>query len=376
MENRTFLILGGYGAAGLPIARLLLQETHIRVILAGRNREKAEKTAGRLNLEFPGARVQWRYADAADHNSLTAALDGVDMLVVCSTTTQYVEQVARAALSADIDYMDIHYPQQTISILKSLEPSILNAGRCFITQAGFHPGLLAPFIRYAATYFSQYRRAIIGMLMNVRCVGSMDSIAELVDDMGNYKAWVFKNSQWRVAGYRERRKIDFGPDFGVRTCVPLWFEEMRAMPEQYGLEETGAYVAGFNCFIDYLLCPLAMILYKFKKGLGKRFLSRLMIWGSDSFSRPPFGVRLKLEAEGDKNGESRTLELSAQHDDGYAFTAIPTVACLLQYLDGALRKPGLWMMGHAVEPSRLLKDMERMGVKIEVKDDNGRLPIE
>ena len=33
-------------------------------------------------------------------------------------------------------------------------------------------------------------------------------------------------------------------------------------------------------------------------------------------------------------------------------------------------------MGHAVEPSRLLKDMERMGVKIEIKVANGRHPNE
>lgn len=375
MRNNTLLILGGYGEAGFAITRLLLQETDVQLILGGRNQEKAERTANQLNTEFSGARVQWRYANAADSNSLAAAIDGVDMLVVCSTTTQYVEQVARAALSAGIDYLDIYYPQQVISALKPLEPSILAAGRCFITQAGFHPGLLAPFVRYAASYFSQYRKAIIGMLMNVRHVGSLDSAAELVEGIGNYKAYVFKNSQWLLSSYQDRRKIDFGRDFGVRICMPLWFEEMRAMPEQYGLEETGTYVAGFNWFVDYLVSPLAMILYKFKKGLGTRLLSRLMLWGNHTFSRPPFGVRFKLEAEGEKNGKPSSLEILAQHDDVYLFTAIPTVACLLQYLDGSIRKPGLWLMGHVVEPNRLLKDMERMGVKMEVKDDNARLSI-
>jgi saccharopine dehydrogenase (NAD+, L-lysine-forming) len=43
------------------------------------------------------------------------------------------------------------------------------------------------------------------------------------------------------------------------------------------------------------------------------------------------------------------------------------VAALLQYLDGSARKPGLWMIGHLVEPVRLLKDMENMGVQVRTR---------
>lgn len=168
--------------------------------------------------------------------------------------------------------------------------------------------------------------------------------------------------------------MDFGLDFGVRVCYPFWLEELRAMPELCGLEETGAYVAGFNWFVDYLVLPLGMVLSKVKRGLGARFLTKLLLWGSNTFSRPPFGVWFKLEAEGINNGKSRLLKILAQHEDGYLFTAIPTVACLLQYIDGSIRKPGLWLMGHVVEPNRLLKDIERLGVKIHIEaiDGNGR----
>jgi hypothetical protein len=48
-------------------------------------------------------------------------------------------------------------------------------------------------------------------------------------------------------------------------------------------------------------------------------------------------------------------------------TAIPVVAFVEQYLDGSARKPGLWMMGHIVEPVRLMKDMEAMGANIETE---------
>jgi saccharopine dehydrogenase (NAD+, L-lysine-forming) len=57
------------------------------------------------------------------------------------------------------------------------------------------------------------------------------------------------------------------------------------------------------------------------------------------------------------------VQTTVAHPDGYELTAIPVVATLLQYLDGSARKSGLWMMGHFVEPTRLMKDMAIMGVQ-------------
>jgi len=76
---------------------------------------------------------------------------------------------------------------------------------------------------------------------------------------------------------------------------------------------------------------------------------------------------LKIESAGIKNGKPITEDVSLYHEDGYMFTAIPVVACLLQYLDGSIVKPGLWTQANIVETNRLLKDMERMGVDITIQ---------
>lgn len=56
------------------------------------------------------------------------------------------------------------------------------------------------------------------------------------------------------------------------------------------------------------------------------------------------------------------MRVIARHDNAYEFTAIPIVAYIRQYLDGSIAKPGLWMMGHIVDPTRLIQDMGRMGI--------------
>ena len=65
------------------------------------------------------------------------------------------------------------------------------------------------------------------------------------------------------------------------------------------------------------------------------------------------------------------MEITLYHHDAYMFTAIPVAACLLQYLDGLIRKAGLWTQANIVEPNRFMKDMERMGVHIQINEKTG-----
>ena len=188
-----------------------------------------------------------------------------------------------------------------------------------------------------------------------------------MDVLADYKVDIFIDGKWKNAGNSDFKKINFGPRFGVRTCYPIQMEEIRAMPEMFGLKETGVYVAGFNWFVDYFIFPVAFLLFKIKKGLGRNLIAKLLLWGMNTFSGPQQGVSFVLEAEGEKEGKPIRMRVIATHDNGYEFTAIPVVACIRQYLDGSIAKPGLWMMGHIVDPTRLLKDMERMGIKTHIQ---------
>jgi len=363
MGRKSILVLGGYGGTGRVVCRLLLAETDANLVVAGRRVAKAEELVGRLNEEFPSKRVSALFADASDYESLVSAFQGVSMVLVASTTTEYVKEVAEAALATGIDYLDYHYPQSIVPVLNALAPAIEKAGRCFITQAGLHPGLPSVLVRYAASSFDRYERAAVSMVMNAR-VERSQSLYELVDAIGDYRAEIFRDGEWKEAGYRDVTRADFGHPFGVRPCYPMQLEEMRALPEMLGLEEVGVYVGGFNWFVDYVVFPLAMLLFKIKRGLGREFVGDLLAWGINTFAGARQGVCVVLEAEGEKEGRPLRLRLMVEHDDPYELTAIPIVASLHQYLDASIAKPGLWMMGHLVDPVRLMNDMDRMGVRV------------
>ncbi len=305
-------------------------------------------------------------ADAADGQSLREALHGTDLLLVAAPTTKHADTVIRTAIESGADYLDIQLDARKFALLKSLAPEIERAGRCFITEAGFHPGLPAAMVRYAASHLDRLDTAITAGYLNMgRSLPYSEAVDELMEEFRNYQAQVFKDGQWTKPGSYDIRRIDFGETIGIRKCFSMFFEELRPLPEMYPtLKSCGFYISGSHWVVDWIITPLVIMGLKIAPKHGIKPLGKLMWWGMQTFPKPPYIVILKAEASGERDGKMEKVEVTISHPDGYELTAIPVVACLMQYPDGSARHPGLWMMGHLVEPVRAFKDMEKMGVRV------------
>jgi hypothetical protein len=361
----TFLILGGYGYTGKLLARHLLAQSKAKIILAGRSLEKAQTFAVALNDE----RVSVARTDAADADSLTAALQGVDLLLVAAPTTHHAETVIRAALDAKVDYLDVQFSSRKLNILKELSAEIEEAGLCFVTEAGYHPGLPSAMVRYAATKLDSLESALTAGYLNMgKSLPYSEAVDELMEGFIDYQAQVYKNGAWTKLNQWDMRKFDFGEEIGKRSCYSMFFEELRALPDMYpSLKNTGFYISGSNWITDLLITPIVMVGLKVAPKRGLTPLGKLMWWGMQQ-SPPPYVIALKVEAKGLKNGQQAQVEVRIEHADGYELTAIPVVAYLLQYMDDSARCPGLHLMGQLAEPVRLFEDMQRMGVRIVSKN--------
>jgi saccharopine dehydrogenase (NAD+, L-lysine-forming) len=341
-------------------------------VLAGRTLPKAQAFAVELNSRYPGERVSSVQVDAADPASLRTAFQDADMVVVASSTAAYARQVASVALEANIDYLDVQYSTEKIAVLKSMAAEIKAADRCFITDGGFHPGLPAAMVRFAAARFDQLRSAVVGSVIKVdwRALDlSVSTMEEFVGEFVGFTARVYKDRRWQVLGLMSMMKpiyMDFGPPYGRQYGVPMYMEELGPLPDLIPeLEETAFYVGGLNWFVDFFLSPVIMAGVKLFPNAGRRPMGRLMYWGLANFSSPPYGTLLQMEAAGTINGTEKKLVLRVSHPDGYALTAIPVAACLLQVLDGTIQATGLCFESLVVEPNRFITDIERLGAQVD-----------
>ena len=373
MADPTIIILGGYGNTGRALARLMLAHSRVRLVLAGRNEARAQAAADELNQRFPGKRVRGIAADAGDRKSLLRAFKGAKLVVAASSTSPVATVVAEAALEAGLDYLDPQFSRAKVAALQKMAARIQAAGRCFITDAGFHPGLPAALVRFAAARFDRLQTANVGSVIQIDWRSlevSPSTIDELVTEFRDFQSLHYKDGRWRPMGWVESFRpvwMTFGRGFGRRYTMPMFLEELRPLPDLIpGLEETGFFVGGFNWFVDWVLMPLGMAWMAVAPKAGGRAFGRMLVWGLRKFSAPPYGTLLMLEARGIALGATRCMRVSVFHPDGYVLTAAPMAACLLQMLDGTARRPGLHLQALAVDPQRLLADLQRMGVSVDV----------
>ena len=358
--EKTLLLLGGYGSAGLAIAQLLLEKTKVRLIVAGRNEDRALQAASSLNAEHTGNRVGGIRVDAAgDPSALESAFRRCDLVVACAPLTGIGSRVFEAALAASVDYVGVNVDVTDSGVTESLAGRVEQAGLRFITDAGLVPGVPAGLARWAASRFERVDEVIVAMLARVRDI----SYGSWIDALTVIRtpATVYSQGSWNRAPLTATKKIDFGPPFGRCTCYPFPLPEMRPLPERLGVERCGAYTTGANGAVSTLLVlwhVFGLGRYPWLSRLGARALVR-----ANRFTRPPLGAVLAVEVAGESAGRPQHLRVSVRHDDGYVATAIPTVSCLLQMLDGTVKKPGIQMMGHALDVTRFIDDMGRLGMQ-------------
>ena len=140
--------------------------------------------------------------------------------------------------------------------------------------------------------------------------------------------------------------------------------EIFPLQKELDINNMGVYIAGFNYFVDNVVFPFSVIMNSIKKGAGKKLSAKLMHWGVKRFFKGSPGVEFKLLANGTKNGQKVNYSLTAYSHDPYDFSSYAIIACLNQYLDHTIHRPGLYLMGHVVDERRVIEDLKNMGVQI------------
>jgi len=367
--NQTVLVLGGYGTTGATLSELLLAYGDADVVLAGRSGERGEAAAAALATRFPG-RVTARVADAADAASLARAFAGVDLVAVAASVLEHAGTVAQAALDAGADYFDLLLSgADKLAALERLRPRLEAEGRCFITDGGIHPGLSAAMIRALAPAFGRLERAEVGGLLRVDWNAydfQPSTIHEFAHEFRDYRMEAWRGGVWSKIEWRDAmRTFDFGAPFGSERCSLMYMKELELLPEQLpGLRDCAFFVSGFNPVVDTTILPLGVVVMKASPRTLGRPYSRLLAWALRRFGRPPYGTVFQVEAEGEMAGATASAGLRLTHPDGDWLTAAAAAACLLQWSDGSLREPGLRLQALAVDPGRLLRDLQRMGAGV------------
>ncbi len=150
------LILGGYGTMGSHIARLLSSEPNCQLLIAGRNRHKAEQFCSALNAKSNtvcrGLGLDYK---APDFAAQLKTLD-LDLLIHCAGPfRQQHYRVAEACIAAAIAYIDIADNRRYVCDIVRLNSITKTISIPLISGTGSLPALSSAVLKSFAGKFNK-----------------------------------------------------------------------------------------------------------------------------------------------------------------------------------------------------------------------------
>lgn len=356
-EKKSILIIGGYGRAGHNIARLLLQEAiYDKILIAGRNLEKAQKVRQELKKTFPEAQVQGKAVDLYQKESVLKVLPEVSLVVVCMPLD---EQAAEYITSAVLQFPQLHYIDLTPGTEKEKvwqhHHSFIKSGRhLFIRDAGFEPGLPGFLTHCLMSGSTKPRELSIAGVYRDREIPNAG-----IQDILNHGSTgsIYKEGKWRKAGMNKMKNIRFAEGFGKILCLPISAAELEKVPETHSLEKLQYYHGGINSVSNMVLFYWQYILRYF---LPLHIGVQLFRWAIRKFTAKPLGGIIQAELK----GEEGISNMSIYHPRLYEATAIPVVATISQLLKAEPAEGGCFFMGEWVKKEDFVRDLKKMGMHI------------
>ncbi|MFH0882364.1 MAG: saccharopine dehydrogenase NADP-binding domain-containing protein [bacterium] len=371
MAAPRVLILGGYGETGKRLAGMLVSRANADVIIAGRNGEKAHAIAENINRDAGSRRAQPLALDARNLHAFRSALDGVRLVAHAGPAlgAGITRKLAQAAISTGVDWIDVQIDPAQSAALRDLDSQARERNVCLAIQSGFHPGLPAAMIRWAAAMVDALPVAEVFSYLNPdKGLVITQGVDELIDLFRNYRVRLLEDGVWHEMSMwdkRAMRKFEFDFGFGMVACAAMALDELENLPETVpGLRRAGFFIGGSDPITNWITTPILFIGLKLLPFLSNSFWAKLWVGSMKLFGRPPFGTALQLAAIGKVGDKEKSVRLSISHPDEYVLTAAPVCATVAQMLDGSARRPGVHYAAHLPEPERMLADMETLGLRI------------
>ncbi|XLR13810.1 hypothetical protein S83_041748 [Arachis hypogaea] len=367
-RNSTVLVLGGTGRVGGSTAIALSNLCpDLRILVAGRNREKGEALVAKL-----GGNSGFSQVDLNDQDSLQTALQDVDLVVHTAGPFQQAEKcsVLEAAINTKTAYVDVCDDTSYAVRAKSFMSRALAANVPAITTGGIYPGvsnvMAAELVRAAETEteedkperlrFSYYTAGTGGAGPTILAT----SFLLLGEEVIAYS----KGEKIKLKPYSGMLNVDFGKGIGKRDVYLLNLPEVRSAFEILGVPTVSARFGTAPFFWNWGMEAMTNLLPpEFLRDRSKvQMLVELfdpVVRAVDGIAGERVSMRVDLELS---SGRSKVGLFS--HSKLSISVGIATAAFALAILEGSTQ-PGVWFpeeaQGLAIEAREVLLQRASQG---------------
>jgi saccharopine dehydrogenase (NAD+, L-lysine forming) len=221
------LVVGGYGVAGRRIAAHLAGWFPGRVVIAGRDEERAAALCRELGQ---GSRP--RRVDVNDPASMGPALEGVGTVMTC--VIQKDLHLLHAALDRGLAYTDIAPRLAFWQGAEALDAGARRTGARVLLGAGLSPGISNMMARWLTDALGSVERIETAILLSLGDEYGPDSLSHVLE--AAFESWtVVEDGRPREAmAFRQGRTIEFPAPLGSRTAYLFPWSDVACYPKTLG----------------------------------------------------------------------------------------------------------------------------------------------
>lgn len=363
MSGQAILIAGGYGVVGSRIAAELAPDYPGRVVVAGRNHERANATAAAI-----GYGVRGRVLDVTNASSIAAALDDVAFIVSC------IDQPERGLLHAAIEsgrhYTDIT-PHLTElgrgAAYERIDAAARGSGSLILLGAGLVPGISSVMVRAVADTVGGAETIETALLLAAGDATGPASLDYFLQELTMPFDVHVNGADHPARAFSEPRVVDFPLPVGSRPAYLFPFSDQVLYPRTMGARSVRSRLALDPPWLERLLA-VAVRTGAVRIVARERLRRAIAQLRRDHAPRDDARFALRVDIAHDGHASQATLVGEVQAEAA----AVGAAGLMRSLLDGEVTEPGAWMPEQVIDPPRFFSHLDRHGFRIVVGEPGKR----
>jgi saccharopine dehydrogenase (NAD+, L-lysine forming) len=360
-DGNGILIVGGYGHAGRLIVADMAPRYPDRVVVAGRNGNRARSCADSI-----GNGVRGMELDVTDEPAVDRALDGIGLVICC--LDQRKPHLLRGAVERGLAYTDLSAELDFWITARRMHGDAVRTGARVLIGAGLVPGLAGVMAREAVTRTGAGGSVDVGVLLSVGDSFGPEALDWMLASAGRSFSIIENGRARRVRGMGDSRSMAFPFPFGVRTAHRFGIPDQVFYPETLGVHRAGSWLALEPGWIGSIASASvhAGLARALRGARVRRAITRVFAALQERFSGSD-AYALTVEADGSR-GTARLRLVHRNESHGTASSAAIMADALVA--DGSI-SPGVWLPEQVFEPGPFFAALETRGITVHHHHDHG-----
>jgi saccharopine dehydrogenase-like NADP-dependent oxidoreductase len=366
---RSVVVLGGYGNFGRRVVAALTADRSYRVIVAGRDLQKARAAAEEAGSPAEAASLDGRAT------KLAVELRQLGANVVVHAAGPFQGQdysVARACIEARAHYVDLADARAYVCGIGGLDPAAQSNDVLIVSGASSVPALSSAVVDKLRTEFSAIESIDHGITSGAKPPGHATMEGVLGYAGKPVKQW--RNGAWRTAhGWQDLTRRKYPRPLGTRWIANCDVPDLDLFPERYAPVRTVVFHAGVGMTIGMLSTWAASWLVR--AGLLSSLVPYVPTLHKTALAVERFGSKASamhvtvrgLDAKA--QSISRTWWLLADNDHGPQIPCFPAIALARKLLRGEVSVRGAMPCIGLLSVDEILDVGRGLGLRTELTAD-------